>query len=376
MSAAILAVQAAPGEKGFQNSGSIPCVSFIVLRKQGKENLMENDTVTGTISALNSLQLAQGEEALDTASKNTLAHKEFLAVIMKYAVSEYKGYSAAEIEKFIEKDTLSIDGTDVSTGRTNTKLEGTIAEFKVLNEKTSNFDILFKALNPVLSDFKITPAITVHLHVDVEPQKDYRPGYPLEKRGVYYLARAISSQLGAVTETTNYGALEKCYSIWICRDNIPEKEKGSVSFYSFSNTANTGIAKAPNKDYDLMEMVIIRLGKRKEKKEDYSEPEVVRFLNSFFFHQEPEKMIQEISEFVDFSQNVALLKGVTNMHGLAQSFFNDGKDEGIGIGELTGKIIAYYDDGKTIEDIAKKVAKTPKEVTTVLAEKGLIPETV
>lgn len=335
---------------------------------------MENGAITGSINALNSLQLAQGKEALDTASKNILANKEFLAVIMKYAVPEYDGYSAAEIEKFIEEDTISIDAVDVSAGRTNTKLEGTISEFKILNEKTSNFDILFKALNPVLSDFQSCPAVTVHLHVDVEPQKNYRPGYSVEKRGIYYLARQISSQLGVITKTTNYGALEKCYSIWICKDKIPEKEKGSISFYSFSNTSNIGISAAPNKDYDLMEMVIIRLGKRKEKKEGYTEPDVVRFLNSFFFHQEPEKMFRDLSDFVDFSQNIKLLQEVKNMNGLGQSFFDEGKEEGKEEGMGIGKIIAYYDSGFSIEDICKKVAKSTKEVTNILTEQGLIPD--
>lgn len=61
------------------------------------------------------------------------------------------------------------------------------------------------------------------LHVDVEPQKSYQPGYPIEKRGLYYLARSLSSQLSLVTEATDYGQLEKCYGIWICRDDIPQE---------------------------------------------------------------------------------------------------------------------------------------------------------
>ena len=39
---------------------------------------------------------------------------------------------------------------------------------------------------------------------DMEPQKNYRPGYPIEKRGIYYLSRRLCSQLDVVTEKTKF----------------------------------------------------------------------------------------------------------------------------------------------------------------------------
>ena len=49
----------------------------------------------------------------------------------------------------------------------------------------------FRVVNPELSGGEVI----VNLHVDVEAQKTYRPGYSIEKRGIYYLARELSSQL-------------------------------------------------------------------------------------------------------------------------------------------------------------------------------------
>ncbi len=43
-----------------------------------------------------------------------------------------------------------------------------------------------------------------------------------------------------MTEHTDYGCLEKCYSIWVCRDNVPEDERFSISFIKMSNTRNFG----------------------------------------------------------------------------------------------------------------------------------------
>lgn len=73
----------------------------------------------------------------------------------------------------------------------------------------------FRARNPRLSS-----CVSVNLHINFEVQKDYRPGYPIEKRGMYYLARSLGSQLGLVTERADYGQLEKCYSVWICRERM------------------------------------------------------------------------------------------------------------------------------------------------------------
>lgn len=194
------------------------------------------DKLTGSMEALSAMQLTEEMDGLDAQSKAILHSKEVLAVILQNTVEEYKGYSRKEIMEFIEADSLS-ETKEVSPGRTNTQVRGDSAEFAQLNEKVSMFDLLFRAKNPKLSN----EDMLVNLHVDLEPQKTYRPGYPVEKRGIYYLARQLSAQLSLVTESTDYGQLEKCYSIWICCDDIPKNECYSVSFYEIANTKNIGV---------------------------------------------------------------------------------------------------------------------------------------
>ena len=212
------------------------------------------EQIKGTLETISTLQITADTAGLDAASKKVLAHKEVLAIILKDSVEEYADYSVEAVMEFIEQD--SITRKEVSPGRTNTIVSGDNAEFVELNEKTSYFDVYFTARNPRNS----TGRISVNLHIDIEPQCDYEPGYPIEKRGVYYLARSLGSQLSLVTETTDYNLLEKCYSIWICRDNIPKEEKMSISFYKLMNYRNIGKCNPNEENYDLLQLVSIRLG--------------------------------------------------------------------------------------------------------------------
>lgn len=207
--------------------------------------------VQGSVEVLNSMQITADTAGLDKASKDLMKNKEVLAIILKGVVREYENYSYEEIMNFIEGDSIT-DDEEVTAGRNNSRITGDDKEYAVLGEKTTNFDTKFRAINPELSNEEII----IHLHIDIEPQKKYNPGYPIEKRGIYYLARELSSQLSVVTDETDYGQLEKCYSIFICRDDIPKEEKFSISFYEMSNTKNYGNCKPQKEKHDLLNLKI------------------------------------------------------------------------------------------------------------------------
>lgn len=282
------------------------------------------DKLKGSMDVLNAMQLTAEMEGLDAQSKTLLRNKEVLAVILQGVVAEYQGYSRQEIMGFIEANSI-VDCKEVSTGRTNTLIQGDLAEFVQLNEKTSNFDLAFRAKNPQLS----TEDVLVSLHVDVEPQKIYRPGYPIEKRGLYYLARSLSSQLSLVTETTDYGQLEKCYSIWICRDDIPQEDRYSISFYEVVNTKNVGGSTVDKENYDLMTLVIIKLGDKEYNGEEGNEGfELLHFLNTIMYPH-GDDFIKTISKYFDFFENEELWKEEPHMFSLSQCIYEDGLEDGI-----------------------------------------------
>ena len=72
-------------------------------------------------------------------------------------------------------------------------IRGEQTEFNTTDEAPAVFDILFRSLLP-----KKKGNILVNLHVDFELQKNYRPGYPVIKRGIYYGCRKLSAQLDKV----------------------------------------------------------------------------------------------------------------------------------------------------------------------------------
>lgn len=311
------------------------------------------DKVKGSLEALNAMQLTAGMEGLDAESKTLLHSKEVLAVVLQGTVEEYESYSRKEIMEFIEADSIT-GAKEVSVGRTNAQIQGDSAEFVQLGEKTSNFDVAFRARNPRFSGV----GVVVNLHIDVEPQKTYRPGYPIEKRGIYYLARSLSSQLSLATDTVDYGRLEKCYSIWICRDDIPKKERYSISFYGMCNTKNIGGCASERGNYDLLNLVVVKLGGKTyeggEGDEGYS---LLRFLNAVMYPHR-EDFMETISEYIDFSVNEELWREAENMSGLGQSVLEEGIEQGIEQG------------------IEKGIEQRNEELIMKKHSKGLSPESI
>lgn len=126
--------------------------------------------------------------------------------------------------QFIVKDSISDDPVDDVSTIAN-QME---TEMSSVSDKLIRYDSRFEVINPRLSDSEIT----ICLHIDLEVQNNYSPSnpkYPIIKRGIYYGAREISSQLGIITNETDYNNLEKVYSIWICNENIPKDLQNTVS---------------------------------------------------------------------------------------------------------------------------------------------------
>ena len=99
--------------------------------------------IRGSLGAASACQLKEEMSALDKESKKILQYREVVAIILKETVEEYQEYSETEIMEFIESDSIT-EETKVSSGGTNTKIEGITTEFTELGEKISIFDIAFR----------------------------------------------------------------------------------------------------------------------------------------------------------------------------------------------------------------------------------------
>ena len=77
------------------------------------------------------------------------------------------------------------------------------------------------------------PTAGASLEVNLEAQDDFHPGYPLVRRAIFYLSRMLSQQGAAVTPHSDYGALRKAVSVWVCTDP-PRKHSNEVWRYHFA----------------------------------------------------------------------------------------------------------------------------------------------
>ncbi len=343
------------------------------------ENL-QGSRLQGSFEVLNSMQITAGLEGMDQASKELYKNKEVLAIILKGVAREYEGYSCKEIMNFIEADSITSE-EDVSPGRTNTRITGDDKEYMALNEKLSIFDTKFRTVNPELSN----EGLIVNLHIDVEPQKNYRPGYPLEKRGIYYLARELSSQLSLVRENTDYACLEKCYSIWICRDNVPQDERFSISFIEMCNTRNYGECHPQEENYDLLTLVIIRLGDSTfQEIDDKDKNGMMEFLHAIMYPHKKD-FLDTVKKYIDFSENEELWKEVGNMRGLGLSIreeiLKEGLEEGRKEGRKEGREIEVFEsvqeEDYSIERGAQKLDITVGQLGEKMKAAGYkVPELI
>ena len=202
------------------------------------------------------IDLADAKAGYDTACKQILSNKVVLAWILKSCVDEYRDCSIQDIaEKYILKSP-SVARTPVHGDDPQSKLDGRIVgernEDVSMKESTVTFDIRFPALLP----HSMEPAEMI---INLEAQRKYHPGYPLTKRGFYYICRLISSQRGTVFTGEAYEKIQKVYSIWICLDP-PVHRQNSITKYAVKEEPVVGSCHENPENYDLMTLIMICLG--------------------------------------------------------------------------------------------------------------------
>lgn len=146
------------------------------------------------------------KDRLDTEVKKVLSDKTVLAWILKYTVAEFEKYSIEKIRECIE-GTPEVGTHPVNpkskrkVGHTNKHprndkynqapeaITGSDTVDKVQGEGTITYDIRFYAITPAQKRIKLI--------LNVEAQKSFQKlRYDLVTRGMFYVARMISSQKG------------------------------------------------------------------------------------------------------------------------------------------------------------------------------------
>lgn len=266
----------------------------------------------------------------DEAAQAVFQHKEIVAPILQMVVPEFKDCTVREIIGYFETDISVADpvddiDSDVLDPRTvNPRITGMGTEMKSVTEKLITYDTHFRIRNPKLSDGHIA----VMLHINMEIQNDYRPkspSYPIVKRGIYYAARELCAQLGRLTGTTDYGDLEKVYSIWIINSSIPENEKNTVSEYHMVKHDRIGSVEEQEELYDLLSVILIRRGNAR------TEAGIYEYLNGIFHADK--QLIEKYSDVVWSSKVTGEVK---RMSGLGEAIMRQAMEQGLEKGKELG----------------------------------------
>ncbi len=198
----------------------------------------------------NALSIADTKAKYDAEVKKILSAKVILAWIMKFSVEEFKDYTIEEIMSSIEGEP-EIATIPVYPGKVKQQaITGLQTEDKVPNEGEVTYDIRFYAITPTKQRVKLI--------INVEAQKEFKPGYSLVTRGVFYCARMLSAQLGTEFTADNYDNIKKVYSIWICMDT-PSYAKNTITEYSMKQNKLYGDFNGEER-FDLLSVVMICLG--------------------------------------------------------------------------------------------------------------------
>ncbi len=282
----------------------------------------------------------------DAACKDVLSEQGIVAHIMKTCVEEFKDIPVKEIIRYIQGKP-EVGAVLVNPQGGVTRIVGLQNESKSESEQPVTFDVRFTVKAPGTGK-------TIKLIINVEAQNDFHPGYPLIKRGVYYCSRLISSQYGTVFVKSDYGSIQKVYSIWVCV-NPTQKTEYSITSYHMTEKNIVGSVQANRQHYDLLTVVMVCLGNKK-----YTELNgLLRLLNmmmvdNYLTKQEKRQILTD--EF-EIEITPELERGVDKMCNLSEGIEKKGYDRGFNNGREDEKLASarrMIAKGKfTAEDISE-----------------------
>ena len=204
-----------------------------------------------------------------------------------------------------------------------------VAGSETISEKEGvrSYDIKFKVKLPTQEE--------AELIINLESQNKYRPGYTLEKRGIYYLSRLISSQYNVEFKNSNFDQLKKVYSIWICT-HAPLEFANTITEYRFKPENLVGEMPDIPKHYDLMSLIMINLGAK-----DKNYDGLIRMLDILLNLYSEIGKSQAALDILESDYHIPLRnvrKEVENMCNLSQGVYDDGFAKGVSEGKAEGKI--------------------------------------
>ena len=290
----------------------------------------------------------------DRNAKKFLSEKALLARILKHLVTEFQDSPLKDIEeKYIEGEPkATINTIPVAPNLMNAarkvapKIKGDRNEDSSSTEGGITFDILFRAVVPATGE-------TIALIINLEPQRTVYTRYSLVRRGIYYACRMISSRKEVEFTGEDFDSIKKVYTIWLVMD-APRGCSNSIRRYEVKEKILHGHGHEDVKNYDLMVVIMVYLGKQKTRHR------LLRLLHLIFLDKmKATEKTKKLKDEYDLVLTEDMEKELTEMGSLAEGIAERARL----YGEIKGKESAIL---VSIRNLMKTMNMTAQQAMDAL----------
>lgn len=278
-----------------------------------------------------SMEASEFNPEYDASAKKLLSYKDIVAWLLKLNTGEFRDIDVGVISKScigevsVSGKAVNQDGKDRTSGG-NERAVMMNSESSSISEGTVFYDLRLMARAP-----GIDGDVCVFVNIEIQNEKGRK--YSLVTRGLYYCARMISEQHGTVFTGMDYQKIRKVYSIWISPNPEGKRKESSINRYSVSESKEKGNSFINRKDYDKMEVVVIRLGSDCE----YSTTSITGMLDALLSSEMPLERRKEILERVyGIPMTKELESEVTEVCNLSSAVMEAGRESGLREGRKSG----------------------------------------
>lgn len=295
----------------------------------------------------------QEERKLDEACCRLVANKVILARLLQAVVQEYSDCSVSDLEQRYLEGEPSIMGTAVDQDIPDPgRIKGETTVDKSLTEGTITYDILFSAYSPKRK--RNTQVI-----INVENQVRWDPGYSLLQRAAFYYGRMLSRQKGTVFTGSDYGKLQKVYTIWICLEP-PKMKQNTITVFSMEPQQLVGSAEYDKMKYDMATVILVCLGEEERRKRD-----ILRLLQILLSPEiQPGQKKQVLEQEYGIPMTVEMEKEAENMCNIGRGIAVKYEEKGLEKGRAEGRTEGLY-------SVVKRMLKRGRSVQDIVADTGV-----